>query len=54
MKYKYKFTCEYTESAQAFKETIEYDHEPSEDELESDFNGWLSRYIVGDWEREVE
>ena len=54
MKYKYKFTCEYTKSAQSFKEIIEYDHEPSEDELESYFNDWLSNYVVGEWEREVE
>jgi hypothetical protein len=50
MTYKYKFTCEYTKSVQTFEETIEYDHEPSEDELEEDYNDWLSRYVVGGWE----
>jgi hypothetical protein len=52
MTYKYKFTCEYTKSVQTFKEIIEYDNEPSEDELEEDYNDWLSRYVVGGWERE--
>jgi hypothetical protein len=52
MTYKYKFTCEYTKSVQTFEEIIEYDHEPSEDELEEDYNDWLSRYVVGGWERE--
>ncbi len=52
MIYKYKFTCEYTKSPQKFEEIIEYDNEPSEDELEADYNDWLSRYVVGDWERE--
>ncbi|MCR5440278.1 MAG: hypothetical protein K6F01_12715 [Selenomonas sp.] len=52
MTYKYKFTCEYTRSAQTFEEIIEYDYEPSEDELEADYNDWASRYAVGGWERE--
>lgn len=29
-----------------------YDHEPTEDELQDDYNDWLSRYIVGGWERD--
>lgn len=53
MIYKYKFTCEYTKSAQRpFEEIVEYDHEPTEDELQDDYNDWLSRYVVGGWERE--
>ena len=27
-------------------------NEPSEDELQDDYNDWLSRYVVGGWERE--
>ncbi len=53
MTYKYKFTCEYVQSMQRpFEEIIEYDHEPSEDELQDDYNDWLSGYVVGGWERE--
>lgn len=53
MTYKYVFTCEYTKTTlRPFKEVVEYDHEPSEDELQDDYNDWLSRYVVGGWERE--
>lgn len=53
MKYRYKFTCEYTRTTlRPFEETVIYDHEPTEDELQDDYNDWLSRYIVGGWERE--
>lgn len=53
MTYKYKFTCKYTKSPQRpFEETVVYDYEPTEDELEADYNDWLSRYVVGGWERE--
>ncbi len=52
MTYKYKFTCEYVKSMQRpFEEIIEYDYEPSEDELEADYNDWLSRFVVGEYER---
>ena len=54
MTYKYKFTCAYTKSPQRpFEEIIEYDYEPSEDELEADYIDWLSRFVVGGWEREI-
>lgn len=37
MIYKYKFTCEYTKSPQRpFEKIVEYDYEPSEEELECD------------------
>ena len=53
MKYKYKFTCEYTKNCQRpFEEIVEYEYEPTEDELTADFNDWLSRYVIGGWERE--
>lgn len=53
MTYKYVFTCEYTKVAlRPFKKVVEYDHEPTEDELEADYNDWLSNYIVGGWERD--
>ena len=53
MTYKYVFTCEYTKVVLIpFQEVVEYDHEPSEDELEADYNDWLSRYVVGGWERD--
>ena len=53
MTYKYKFTCEYTKSPQRpFEKIVEYDYEPSEEEIECDYNDWLSRYVVGGWERE--
>ena len=46
MIYRYKFLCEYTKSPQRpFEEIIEYDHEPSEDELEEDYNAWLSKFV---------
>ena len=52
MTYKYVFTCEYTKTIlRPFKEVIEYDHEPSEDELQDDYNDWLSNYVVGGYER---
>jgi hypothetical protein len=54
MTYKYVFTCEYTKVAaiRPFREVVEYDHEPTEDELLCDYNDWLSNYVVGGWERE--
>ena len=52
MKYKYKFMCEYTKHSNGrFEEIVEYDYEPSEDELQEDYNDWLSRFVVGDYER---
>ena len=51
MTYKYVFTCEYTKVAaiRPFREVVEYDHEPTEDELLCDYNDWLSNYVVGGW-----
>ena len=52
MKYRYKFTCEYTKTVlKPFERVIEYDYEPSEDELQEDYNDWLSTYVVGGYER---
>ena len=52
MKYRYKFTCEYTKTVlKPFERVIEYDYEPSEDELQEDYNDWLSNYVVGGYER---
>ena len=48
---KYKFTCEYTKIYQRrFEEVVEYDHKPDDDELEADYNAWLSDYIVGGYQ----
>lgn len=52
MKYKYKFTCEYTKIAsRPFEEIVEYNYEPSEETLQADYNDWLSNYIVGGYEK---
>lgn len=52
MKYKYKFMCEYTKSPQRpFEEIVEYDYEPSEETLIADYNDWLSRFVVGEYEK---
>ena len=49
---KYKFTCEYTKYGHGqFEEVVEYDHKPDDDELEADYNDWLSNYIVGGYQR---
>ena len=48
---KYNFTCEYTKIYQRrFEEVVEYDHKPDDDELEADYNAWLSDYIVGGYQ----
>lgn len=52
MKYKYVFECEYTKTTlKPFRKVVEYDHEPTEDELQDYYNDWVSNYIVGGWER---
>ena len=38
------------ESVNIISTIIEYDYEPSKDELEADFNGWLSNYVDGEWD----
>ena len=30
---------------------LEYNHKPDDDELEADYNDWLSNYIVGGYRR---
>ena len=40
------------ESVNIISTIIEYDYEPSKDELEADSNAWLSNYVDGEWGRE--
>lgn len=49
--FKYKFTLSIGYSNASHKEIMEYDEEPSEDELEEDWTQWTYNFIDGGYEQ---